>query len=263
MRSSLQARISSFRGVAPDGKSAIKAAVDLKGGAVRFLEGDASPPNDSPPAKPSWSIEKIGTEEPAVFAVVQRSPDRGEVLRRLDYEPAEPQPQKVVARADDQAICLLERNAGETRVRVLILQEAAKVEDGAESKWGIVFSASIRRPPAPDALAAYLNQTPSPKLEATIRQGLIRNELLETAPSAVQLGVLLDERGSYLRTADGLPLRQLTDTPYLKWAALSREADGALTLFQSDGSTVEEYRLKKLNQMMAFDAGDYEWTPPK
>jgi len=26
---------------------------------------------------------------------------------------------------------------------------------------------------------------------------------------------------------------------------------------------VEEFRLKKLNQMMAFDAGDYEWTSPK
>ena len=63
-----------------------------------------------------------------------------------------------------------------------------------------------------------------------------------------------------LRTADGLPLRRLTTTPHLKWAALTREPDGAITLWQSDGAVIEEYRVHKLDQMMAFDAGEYEWA---
>ena len=38
------------------------------------------------------------------------------------------------------------------------------------------------------------------------------------------------------------------------------EADGALSLFQSDGAVTEEFRVRKLEQMMAFDAGEYDFT---
>jgi hypothetical protein len=194
---------------------------------------------------------------------VERSQDGKEVLRRLDYEPTEPQPQKVLARADDKSICILERNERETRVRVLALQESSKSDGDAVSDWGIVFTASIRKPPAPPEVPAFLNRNPPIKLEDTIRQPLIRNELAEVSQAAVQLAVAIDGSGSYLRTADGLPLRRVTDTPNLKWAALSRDPDGRIILFQTDGATVEEFRIGKLNQMMAFDAGDYEWTPQR
>jgi hypothetical protein len=251
-------------GMKPDGKTRLHALVSLSDGTVRF-PGDTEAPalEKEQKASPAWTIERAGEADPPVMAVVQRSPDRKEVLRRLDYEAREPQPQAVIATADNQKICLLERNASETRVRILTLQEATKDGDEAVSKWGIVFNASIRRPPAPEALAAFLNRTPPPKLETSVRQALIPNELSEVSKAAVQIAIAFDERGSFLRTADGLPLRRVTDTPSLKWAVLSREPDGALTLFQSDGATVEEFRLRKLEQMMAFDAGDYEWTPPK
>jgi len=255
-------------GTKPDGKQKLYAAVNLNDGVVKFLPDAEAPAPAEKDQKLSatWTIERVGDTDPRVMAVVQRSPDGKEVLRRLDYEVSEPQPQTVLATADNQTVCLLERNASETRVRILTLQEAAKGGDEAVSKWGIVFSASIRKPPAPEQLAAFLNRTPPPKIEASVRQGLIPNELSEppqAAQAAVQLAIAFDEHGSFLRTTDGLPLRQVTDTPNLKWAVLSREPDGTLTLFQSDGGVVEEFRLRKLDQMMAFDAGDYEWTPPK
>jgi hypothetical protein len=251
------------RGVDPDGKTAVSAAVRLQDGAVRFLADPADVAEDPTPAKTNWSIERIGTDDPPVFAVVQRSSDASEVLRRLDYEASDPQPVKVLARAGHQEICLLEQNASETRVRILTLQEAAKDKEDAVSKWGIVFSASIRKPPVPAQLAAFLGRTTPLKIEDTVRQALIRNELTAVSQAAVRFVIAIDEHGSFLRTADGLPLRRVTDTRNLKWAVLNREPDGALTLFQSDGATVEEFRLRKLDQMMAFDAGDYEWTPPK
>jgi hypothetical protein len=251
------------RGTAPDRKTAITAAVKLRDGSVRLIAADAENPTSSAATKMNWAIERVGTDDPPVMAVVQRAPDGIEVLRRLDYESAEPQPQKILARPDDKEICLLERNASEIRVRILTLQEAANDDANAESKWSILFSASVRRPPAPEQLATLLGRTPPPKIEAAVRQSLIRNELSEVSQAAVQLAAAFDERGSFLRTADGLPLRRVTDTANLKWSVLNREPDGALTLFQSDGATVEEFRLRKLNQMMAFDAGDYEWTPPK
>jgi hypothetical protein len=251
-------------GTMPDGKTRLLALVSLTDGTVRFPAGTEAPPIEKEPALSSaWTIERTGETDSPTMAIVQRSPDRKEVLRRLDYGTGEPQPQMVIATADNQKICLLERSASETRVRILTLQENAKDGGEAVSKWGIVFNASIRRPPAPEALATFLNRTPPPKFEASFRQTLIPNELSEGSKAAVQIAIAFDERGSFLRTADGLPLRRVTDTPGLKWAALSREPDGALTLFQSDGAAVEEFRLRKLDQMMAFDAGDYEWTPPK
>ena len=96
-----------------------------------------------------------------------------------------------------------------------------------------------------------------------LRINLVPNELLSVAPAAVQISVGIDERGSFLQTTDGLLLRRVTDTPHLRWATLATERDGTVSLFQSDGAAVEEYRLGKLNQMMAFDAGEYDLAPPK
>jgi hypothetical protein len=251
-------------GMKPDGKTHLHAVVSLGDGTVRFLDGTEPPVAEKEPKVSSaWTIERAGESEPPVMAVLQRSPDRTEILRRLDYEASEPQPQAIVVTPDNQKVCLLERNASETRVRILTLQEPAKGGGEAVSKWGIVFSASIRRPPAPEKLAEFLKRTPPPEVEATARQVLIPNELSTVSQAAVHLAVAFDEHGSFLRTADGLPLRRVTDTPNLKWAVLCREPDGNLTLFQSDGAAVEEFRLRKLDQMMAFEAGDYEWTPPK
>jgi hypothetical protein len=253
-------------GTKPDGKQKVHAAVKLDNGAVRFFPDGEVPVVEESKGSSAWTIERVDDANPSVVAIVQRSPDGKEVLRRLDYEAGEPQPQTVIANADNQKVCLLERNASETRVRILTLQEPAKDAQEAVSKWGIVFSASVKRAPVPDQLAAFLKRTPPPKVEASVRQALIPNELIEgpqAAQAAVQLEIGFDEHGSFLRTTDGLPLRRVTDTRNLKWAVLSREADGALTLFQSDGAAVEEFRLKKLDQMMAFEAGDYEWAPPK
>jgi hypothetical protein len=73
----------------------------------------------------------------------------------------------------------------------------------------------------------------------------------------------LTKSGSFLQTMDGLLLRRVTDTPHLRWATLTTDRDGTVSLFESDGAAVEEYRLGKLNQMMAFDAGEYEVAAPK
>lgn len=247
-------------GAGPDGKTVI-AQVGFSDGEFHFVVAPEYQKGFR--ISNAWTIERVGDAEPPVMAVVQRSLDGKEVLRRLDYRASDPQPEKAVATEDDKMVCLLERNASETRVRILRLQDTAKDGDATVSQWGIVFSASIRKPPAPEQLAAFLNRTPPPKIETTVRQVLMPNELIENPQAAVQLAVAIDDHGSFLRTADGLPLRRLTDTSNLKWAVLSRESDGTLTLFQSDGATVEEFRLRKLDQMMAFDAGDYEWTPAK
>jgi hypothetical protein len=169
----------------------------------------------------------------------------------------------IAAATDRDEIFLLEQDTSQTRVRGLRLKETKADADGkAVSEWGVFFSKAIHVQESFAQVAPLLGRA-APKPEEKVRVALMANELLQVAPAALQVVVVFDEKGSFLRSIDGLPLRRLTGTPSLKWATLAREGDGALSLFQSDGAVTEEFRLRKLDQMMAFDAGEYDFTPAR
>ena len=224
--------------------------------------------NSAPIAVPGrggtkWSIES-GRGQAAQRKVLQRSADGAEILRELEIEANEPQPVGIAAAPDADEIYLLERNASEVRVRGLRLKKVENTSDGkAVSEWELFLTKSIRIYSAFAQFAPALGRIPPPQAVEKVRVNLVPNELLSVAPAAVQIGIGMDEHGSFLQTLDGLLLRRVTDTPHLRWATLASERDGSISLFQSDGAAVEEYRLGKLDQMMAFDAGEYAWAPPK
>ena len=74
----------------------------------------------------------------------------------------------------------------------------------------------------------------------------------------MDLAVDKDADGSYLKTTDGLPLRTISDTPNLTRTLLAPHGEKPLDVFQDDGAVVEQYRVSGLDQMMAFDCGDFE-----
>jgi predicted regulator of Ras-like GTPase activity (Roadblock/LC7/MglB family) len=84
------------------------------------------------------------------------------------------------------------------------------------------------------------------------------NPLLQQAKTDLRFRVVPDAKGSLIVASDGLPLTHLTDTPALKWCVLVPEKDGTATLFEGDGAVVGEFKLGKLSNVMAFEAGDYE-----
>ncbi len=190
----------------------------------------------------------------------------GEFMRRLAIKPEDPAPVRIAAALVDDAIALIEEAPGLQRVRMLTLAATEKApEDGAlSSTWKVAFSKTIR---TSDELATIQNDlktesgTPFAAVEK-INVRLLPNQLVKNAITNVDVGVAVDAKGSFLRTADGLPLKRITETPGLKWVAMMREPEGgkAVTIFQSDGAVVEEFKAKKLANMMAFDAGDYEWA---
>ncbi len=229
----------------------VKLNVDSGARSFAMQESAAEPASAQSSA---WRIED-GT-------LVQRKGD--EVLRQLVIPPAEPQPFAVTAAPDRDELFLLERNEREVRLRALRLRETKSEADGRViSEWEVFLTKSIAAQGAFAQAAAALEHEQAPVPEDQVRVALIPNELLNVGPAALQISVAFDDKGSLLRTADGLPLRRITATPNLKWAVLTREPDGSVTLFQSDGAVIEEYRLRKLDQMMAFDAGEYEWTGAK
>jgi hypothetical protein len=52
----------------------------------------------------------------------------------------------------------------------------------------------------------------------------------------------------------------LTENAFLKWAVMGREGGKVVTIFQSDGAVIEEFKIRKIANTMAFDAGEFHWN---
>ncbi|MDR3400955.1 MAG: hypothetical protein P4L99_00525 [Chthoniobacter sp.] len=191
----------------------------------------------------------------------------GEFLRRLAYAPGEPLPRRILAARGRSAnrwseqILLLEQNDKVQRVRSLALPQ--KPASGDAPAWETVVEKSIWLGDSFESIRDSLHR-PGGKPFATDKEfvvHLIANPLLKDEPTTAHVNIGFNEGGSFLQTTEGLPLRRFTETPGLKWVVIGREGSGRqLTIFQSDGAVVEEFKAHKLANMMAFDAGEYEWT---
>ena len=189
----------------------------------------------------------------------------GEFLRRLAYTAADPVPRRIIAAHGSTArwseqILLLEQNEKVQRVRSLALPQ--KPVSGDTPAWETVLEKSIWLGNSFDAIRDSLKR-PSGKPFVTDKEFIVRlidNPLIQNEPTTAHVSIGFNDQGSYLQTTDGLPLRRFTETPGLKWVVIGREGSGRqLTIFQSDGTVVEEFKAHKLANMMAFDAGEYEW----
>jgi len=68
-----------------------------------------------------------------------------------------------------------------------------------------------------------------------------------------------DARGSYLAAKDGLPLLRVSDTPGLGRVILRKgKTAGRTSLFQGDGAVVEEFAIRGLSGIAAFDCGEFD-----
>lgn len=100
--------------------------------------------------------------------------------------------------------------------------------------------------------------------EEKIKLKLRPNPLMQARTASAEVAVGFDEKGSFVKTVDGLELKRVSETPRLKWAAAMRGAEpGSLIIFQSDGATVEEIAVSRLGNMMAFDCGAFDYEPAK
>jgi hypothetical protein len=191
----------------------------------------------------------------------------GEFLRRLAYSPTDPQPRRILAargtfaRRWSEQIVLLEENENLQRVRSLALPQKPAADDAP--LWETVLEKTIWRAANFEVIKDLLIRADGKpfKAEKEFPVRLINNPLIKDEPTTAHVTVGFNAQGSFLQTTDGLPLRRVTETPHLQWAVIGREGSGKLlTILQGDGTVVEEFRARKLANMMAFDAGDYEWT---
>ena len=178
---------------------------------------------------------------------------KGEFLRRLAYRADEPAPFDLCPLADAEVIYLLERNDREQRFRALGQADSPTESGGA---WKTIDQKRILRSDTFAAVADQLGRPAALVPEAIVLQKTKPNPLLQNARSEAKLQVSVTADGAILTTHDALPLLQLTEAKDLKWAVLVREGK-SLTLFQSDGVVVEEFKIGNPDHLMSFDAGEY------
>ena len=205
-----------------------------------------------------WVIDR--TEKGSSTTELKQFSATGEFLRRLPISPNDPQPKAVGASMTEDKIYLLEENRVSQRVRGLSL--VATRTEGAEqpvSEWKIDFEKWIwshKDFSVVDGMpvAAFPRSNAPEKVKVKLQP----NPLLNEDRVTVELAVGLDADGSFLKTADGLPLCTVSETQELVRAILNNHGANVIDVFQDDGAVVEQFRVSGVDQMMSFDCGGFE-----
>src|SRR5688572_10827526 len=205
-----------------------------------------------------WVIDR--TEKGSHTTELKQFSASGEFLRELPVSATDPQPKAIAASMTEDKIYLLEENEAAQRVRGLSL--AATKSEGAEqpvSEWKVEFEKWIYAHKdfslvegKPVAVGARADTSEKVKIK------LLPNPLLKDERVTVELGVGVDGDGSFLKTADGLPLCTISETPALVRALVAARGANAIDVFQDDTAVVEQFRVTGVDQMMSFDCGGFE-----
>jgi hypothetical protein len=107
-----------------------------------------------------------------------------------------------------------------------------------------------------------LGETSPPAIEpdpnTVIKVRLLRNPLRKDKKPVVDLGIGFNAGGGYLKTNDGLPLFKISETPNVIRAWVARRNENALDVWQDDGTKSHQFRISNVDQMMAFDCGEFQ-----
>jgi hypothetical protein len=106
-----------------------------------------------------------------------------------------------------------------------------------------------------------LGVTAPPAIEtdanSVVKVRLIRNPLRKEKRPIVELGIGFNGNGSYLKTKDGLPLLKLSEIPNLTRVWIVTKNENAVDVWQDDATAVHQFRVSNVDQMMAFDCGEF------
>src|SRR5437667_12783259 len=100
---------------------------------------------------------------------------------------------------------------------------------------------------------------PSTEFEANVvKLRLVRNPLRKDKRPAVELGIGSNSEGIYLKTSDGLLLFKISETANVTRAGVSAKGENAVDVWYDDGTSVHQLRISNVDQMMAFDCGEFD-----
>jgi hypothetical protein len=239
---------------------------DLSGKSLTLEDTDAdttASPSPGEIQKPSatgrdgtrWEIERVekGYE-------VKQFASGGDFLRRFPISADEPEPKAIAASTTQDRIYLLEENESKQRVRGLsLVATKAESPEQSVSEWKVDFEKSI----VAHKDFSIIDEKPvaSPgggSIPERVKVKLQANPLLNNDRVTVEMAVGFDADGSFLKSADGLPLCSISETEALRRALLTLHGPNVIDVFQDDGAVVEQFRVTGVDQAMSFDCGGFE-----
>ena len=99
---------------------------------------------------------------------------------------------------------------------------------------------------------------PESNSNASVKVKLMPNPLANDTRALVGLAAGFDNNGSYLKTNDGLPLFTISKSPNLSRVSIVKKSDKSVDIWQTDGTDSHQFRISNVDQMMAFDCGEFE-----
>lgn len=99
---------------------------------------------------------------------------------------------------------------------------------------------------------------PENNLGASVKVKLMPNPLANDKRAIVELAAESDSDGSYLKTSDDLPLFTISESPNLIRVSMMKKGDQSVDIWQTDGTSFHQFRISNVDQMMAFDCGEFE-----
>ena len=91
-----------------------------------------------------------------------------------------------------------------------------------------------------------------------VKVKLTPNPLANDKRAIVELTAGYDNDGSYLKTSDGLPLLTISKSAMVSRVSIMKKDDTSIDIWQADGAGSHEFRISNVDQMMAFDCGEFE-----
>jgi len=217
---------------------------------------------ESPTATPSPTPEEFATPSPTLEQTPSAPPTR---TVRLSFvpPPLEGTISLGIYDANGKLVRVLHHEAELNDFTIgadaLVTQWDGKNDDGANLPAGKYHARGYL---VGHFTVEDLGQASFPAMEnnaiPNVKVKLIPNPLRNDRRSIVDLGIGFDNDGSYLKTIDDLPLFTVSETPNLIRALITKKSEKSVDVWQDDGAAVHQFRVSNVDQMMAFDCGEFE-----
>jgi len=230
----------------------------------------ATSPTSMPSESPSPTISPSATLSPSATTPVSPTPSLSatpETARSVRISFVPPPLEGAIS------LGIYDQSGGLVRV----LHQEAKVdeftvgEDALLTKWDGKNDDGENLPTGKYRARGYLvgrlkvedvgkvaNAPPDFNAAATVQVKLMANPLAKDERPIISLTVGFDDENSFLQTADGLPLFTVSKQPKLVRAAITKNSEKSVDVWQDDGAAVKQLRVSNVDKMMAFDCGDFE-----
>jgi hypothetical protein len=103
-----------------------------------------------------------------------------------------------------------------------------------------------------------VDSPPQDSQGASVKVKLMPNPLRNDKRFVIDIAAGFDGEGSYLKTADGLPLFTVSESPNLARVMVAKDGEKSIQLWQDDGAGLHRFRVSNIQKMMAFDCGELE-----